>query len=1031
MALTLEWLNRINQWRHTMPRLFYRELGRVTFDGFVTKDQLTVEEAERRRFKPMPAGTAWGAKWEYAWFRATISLPASSAGERIVLKTDLCSDEAAVYVNGVHAGARDYFHQEITLARKARGGDTFRVLLEAYAGHGPRECAGGPCPHGHETVPEPGPTQAKVGVCSFGIWEEELYQLWIDTQTLFEMMERMADRESLRVAAITDALKELTLVVDLELPRAEMLKTVQRGRALLRPLLDARNGSTAPFMHAYGHSHIDVAWLWPLRETEAKCTRTFGTQLALMDEYPEYKFLQSQCHLYWMMKQRYPRLYARIKKAVKKGQWIPDGGTWVEADTNISGGESLIRQFIHGKRFYKQEFGVDSELLWLPDVFGYSAALPQIMAGCGVKYFSTMKIFWIYNGGDPFPYNLFWWEGIDGTRVLSYLHNDYSCTTNPATILTRWNERVQKDTTHPGRLLPFGWGDGGGGPTRDHLEFLRRLKDLEGCPKCHIDAPSSFFKNLETDNLPRWVGELYFQAHRGTYTSQAKTKKGNRAGEFALREAEVWGAAAAAIAGFRYPLGAAEDLWRTVLLNQFHDVIPGSSISRVYVEAEAAHAQVIAQAGTIADKARASLLSKDRDTVTVFNSLSWDRDAVVKLPSGFTGGETEDGTPVPTQNVDGAVYGLVRTVPSCGWVSVRKTKAQADEPSVKASPTTLENELLRVTFNRRGEITSIFDKENHSEFAMAPCNVLHLYKDVPSGFDAWDIDSMYKVQEVHLAGTVKVTAHAAGPVFGSVRLTRRIGNSRLEQDIVLRSGSRRVDFRTRIDWQESHKLLKVNFPVTLRAEDALHEIQFGHVRRPTHASQEYDAARFEVCNQKWTALVEENRGAAILNDCKYGVNVEGSSINLTLLKSALAPDMTADKGMQEFTYAFYCWNGAFKDSGVVQAAYELNVPATVAPGRAKSASLFTVGDPNVIIETVKPAEDGSGDVVVRVYEAARCSVTCDLRTSLPITEVAETNMLEQTLRKVRSSAGKITLSFRPFEIKTLRLKVSRRTRRKP
>ena len=1023
MSLTPEWLNRINNWRRTMPRLFYRELGHVAFDGFATKEQLTVAQAERQRFRPMPAGTHWGAKWEYAWFRATIALPASAAGERVVLKTNLCSDEAAVYINGVHAGARDYFHQEVTLAKNARGGETFRVMLEAYAGHGPRECGGGPCPDGQETVPEPGPAQAKVGVCSFGIWEEDVYQLWLDTQTLFELMEKMADRESLRVAAIEDALKEMTLVVDLELPRAEMLKTVRAGRALLRPLLDARNGSTTPFMHAFGHSHIDVAWLWPLRETEAKCTRTFGTQLALMDEYPEYKFLQSQAHLYWMMKKRYPKLYARIKKAVAKGQWIADGGMWVEADTNVTGGESLIRQFIHGKRFYKQEFGVDSELMWLPDVFGYSAALPQIMAGCGIKHFSTQKIFWTYNGGDPFPYNTFWWQGIDGTNVLSYIHNDYNSTTNPAAILARWNERVQKDTTHPGRLLPFGWGDGGGGPMRDHLEFLRRQKDLEGCPKCHIAAPSSFFANLMTDNLPQWVGELYFQAHRGTYTSQAKTKKGNRASEIALREAELWGAAASVVTGFRFPLGTAEELWRAVLLNQFHDIIPGSSITRVYAEAEAAYASVIAQAGTIASKACAALIEKDEAAVTVFNSLSWKRDATVKLPAGFAGAETDDGVPVPTQNVDGTVHGLVRAIPSCGWTTVRKATSRAHGPCVTATPTMLENELLRVKFNQRGEIMSMFDKEHNVEFAQAPCNVFHLYKDVPSSFDAWDIDSMYKAQEVPLAGPAKTTVHAAGPVCGSVRLTRRIGNSPLEQEIILWSGSRKLDFRTRVGWQESHKLLKVSFPVTVRAEDALHEIQFGHVRRPTHATRPYDAARFEVCNQKWTALAEENRGAAVLNDCKYGVNVEGSSINLTLLKSALAPDMMADKGTHEFTYAFYCWTGAFKDSGVIQAAYDLNMPATVVPGAAPRASLFSVSAPNVIVETVKPAEDGSGDVVVRLYESARCSVTCDLRTSLPVAAVVETNMLEQTVRKVKTSAGKIHLSFKPFEIKTLRLRV--------
>ena len=1026
MAITPEWLSRINRWREVMPRLFYRELGRVAFDGFITREQLRSDQVERRRFSPMPPGTRWGAKWEYGWFRADIVLPRSAAGERIVLKTDLSGNESAVYINGLHAGARDNYHHELTLAAKARGGERFHVLIETYAGHGPYEGSGGggPNPHGRMTVPEPPRTQAVVGVCSFGMWEEELYQLWIDTQTLYELMDKMADKDSLRVAAITDALKEMTLVVDLELPRAEMMKTVRAGRALLRPLLEARNGSTSPFMHAFGHAHIDVAWLWPLRETEAKCTRTFATQLAMMKEYPEYKFLQSQPHLYWMMKQRYPALYGLIRKAVKKGQWIPDGGMWVEADSNMSGGESLVRQFIHGKRFFKEEFGVENELLWLPDAFGFSGALPQIMAGCGVKFFSTSKLTWRWNDDAIFPYNTFWWEGIDGTNVLAYMHTNYGSATSPSAILARWTEQAQKVSTHAGRIVPFGYGDGGGGATRNHLEFLRRLKDLEGCPRCGIDAPAAFFRNIDTGKLPRWVGELYLAGHRGTYTTQARTKKGNRISEIILREAEMWGAVAAVTAGFKFPLTEMNGLWRDVLLNQFHDIIPGSSIAQVYVEAEKAYAQVIDRASAVAGKARSLMVTRDRQAATVFNSLSWNRDAVVKLPPGFTGAVTDDGLPVPVQKHEGAVYGLVRGIPSCGTASVHKAKAGGDVSHVKASAVCLENELLRVRFNKRGEISSIYDKEHRTEFAKAACNAFHLYKDVPSSFDAWDIDSMYKLQEIRLAGTATARACAEGPVFGMVRVTRNIGQSGLEQDIVLRAGSRRIEFRTRVDWRESHKLLKVNFPVTVMAEDALHEIQFGYVRRPTHATRPYDSARFEVCNQKWTALAEENRGAAVLNDCKYGVNVEGSSINLTLLRSPLLPDMTADKGVQEFTYAFYCWAGSFKDSGVIREAYELNVPAAVIPGKSPSVSLFSVSDPAVVIETIKPAEDGSGDLVVRLYETTRSSVGCTLTTSLPVTHVVETNMLERTLRKLKCKAGQISLSFRPFEIKTLRIKTA-------
>lgn len=1020
MRFPQEWTNRINRWLETMPRLFYKQTGTVKLEGFITKEQLTVREASKRRFKPMPEGTEWGAKWEYAWFRTRIVIPKSLAGERVVLRTDLYGDESAIYVNGVNAGARDWDHKEILLSEKARGGERFDIMMESYAGHGPRECGGGPCPDGMQTVPEPSARQAKVGVCSYGIWEEELYQLWLDMQVLNELMNCMSDKESLRISAIRDGLRDATMVVDLELPRAEMMKTVRKGRAMLKPLLNAVNGSTAPFMHAFGHSHIDVAWLWPLRETEAKCTRTFGTQLKLMEQYPEYKYLQSQPHVYQMMKSRYPELYARIKKAVAKGQWIPDGGMWVEADTNISGGESLIRQFMHGKRFFKNEFGVNSELMWLPDVFGYSGALPQIMAGCGIKYFSTQKIFWTYEGGDLFPHNYFWWEGIDGTRTLAYLHNDYCSRTSPEHIIARWNERVQKDSGHAGRLLPFGHGDGGGGPTRNHLEHLRRLKDLEGCPKCYIDAPAKYFSKAKPKNIPTWVGELYFQAHRGTYTSQAKTKLGNRKSELALRDAEMWGVAAQRLAGYKYPLSQADALWKAVLLNQFHDIIPGSSITRVYQEAEASYRNVIEESKKITNDASKKLVKTNKDEVTVFNSLSWCRDELVELPSSFKGAETVDGDVVEVQKVDGKQYGLIRCIPSCGWISIKKSEAQQSSSAMSVSAKHLENELIKVRLNDSGEIISVVDKETGGEFAAGVCNKFAMYKDVPNNFDAWDICSMYRLQPVDLDKKAVVKVKSNGHLLVSVLVSRVVGKSQLTQEIILRKGSRRIDFRTKVDWKESHKLLKVDFPVAVRSEDALHDIQFGHVRRPTHESKNYDATRFEVCNHKWTALAEENRGAAVLNDCKYGINVQGSSINLTLLKSALAPDMFADKGVQEFTYSFYCWNGAFKDSGVIQEAYELNVPVKTISGKAETKELLTTSDRNVIVESVKPAEDGSGDVVVRLYEAARTSVECELNVNIPFKKAYFVNMLEEIIKPILSSDSRLDLSFRPFEIKTLR-----------
>ncbi|NLF39009.1 alpha-mannosidase, partial [bacterium] len=917
MAPNAEWRHRIDRWVEHLKELFYVPLGSVGFKGFTTHDQLTPQQALRGPFKPMPPGTRYGAKWEYAWLKATLTLTKEARGERIVLRADT-GGESAVWVNGTAAGAQDWMHREITLAVKGVPGKTYDILFETYAGHGPTPCGDGPVPHGQSSVPEPPAAQREVKQSSFGIWNEDVYQAWLDVQTLLELRDNI-EQDSLRVAEIDEALRAFTLIADLELPRAELLASIARARARLKPLLHCTNGSTSPLMYCFGHSHIDVAWLWPLAETERKCRRTFATQLALMDEYPEYKFLQSQTHLYWMTMKRYPDLYRRIKQAAARGQWIADGGMWVEPDTNLASGESLIRQFIHGKRFFSEEFGVESEFMWLPDVFGYSGALPQIMQGCGIKYFSTQKIFWNYHGGDTFPYHTFWWEGIDGSTILAHIHNDYNSQASPVHVITRWNDRVQKHGI-VSRLFPFGWGDGGGGPTRDHLEFLRRMKNLEGAPRCQITHPVQFFKDEEKRNaaLPTYVGELYFQAHRGTYTSQARTKLGNRRNEFNLRDTELWGAAAAALAGQPYPAKKMDGLWKLLLLNQFHDIIPGSSIARVYQEAEAHHAQIAAESAALSAKAKAALVNKDDKALTVFNALSWNRGALVPLPKAFKGAVDAAGAPLPVQNIHGTVFARIDNIPACGWTTVRNGAPVKIANEITATPSLLENAWLRVRLDAKGAITSVVDKVTGREFAAGHCNALCMYKDVPSAFDAWDVDSMYKQQPVPLDAAADISVVAAGPLEGVIRVTRSIAHSTLTQDIVLRADSRRIDFRTVVDWRESHRLLKVNFPVNIHANDAIHEIQFGHLRRPTHASRQFDADRFEVSNHKWTALAEEGCGAAVLNDCKYGVNVEGSSINLTLLRSPLMPDMTADKGVQEFTYALYVWSGALADSGIVR-----------------------------------------------------------------------------------------------------------------
>ncbi|MFZ6026110.1 MAG: alpha-mannosidase [Chloroflexota bacterium] len=1021
MALSLEWLHRIQCWQSVLWQLCYRPLGDVAFDGFTTLAQLDFAQALQHKFTATPPGTPWGSQWAYGWFKSQVTVPPAAAGQRIVFRAEP-GGEALVWVNGRIAGSFGWGHKEITLTTQARPGETFEILLEAYAGHGRITVSDGPVPHGVQTVPEPGPTQNVMGEATFGIWREPIYQLAIDFNTLYELRNGL-DEKLLRTSAIDEALFEATLVFDPELPESELLVSAAAARACLKPLLDSVNGSTMPTLHAFGHAHLDIAWLWPLQETERKMARTIVNQLALFDEYPEYKFLQSQPHLYLMLRQKYPALYERLKEAVQTGRLLADGAMWVESDTNLAGGEALIRQVLYGRRFFRDEFGVDSRVLWLPDVFGYSGALPQILKGCGCTGFATQKITWTYNGGEPFPYNTFWWEGIDGSAIPAHIYTDYTSHTRPQAVFDRWNTRLQKNGIKS-LIFAFGWGDGGGGPTRDHLEYLRRAADLEGLPRVEISSPAAFFADLEAQGLPRarYVGELYFQAHRGTYTSQARTKRGNRRAELALREAELWATAAHALHGFAFTPTDLADAWRGLLLCQFHDILPGSSIERVYEEAEATLANVAATADRLAHAAvdrfveafpsvqpassavRESSI-KEAASLAIFNSLNWPRTVLIDTACGYQ----------------------EATAPACGYTTLHPF----DAPTTAGIPViltqngdrsiSLENEFLRVRIDARGEMISLFDKTARRETLSGPANQFRLYKDVPTNWDAWDLDSNYELQRVATDEPVHIEVAVADPLVAQIRLTRRLSQSSVTQVIGLRRAGRRLEFVTTIDWQEKHRLLKVAFPTNLHANDAIHEIQFGHLRRPNHRSRQYDADRFEVCHHKWTALAEENRGLAVLNDSKYGVNVLGGTIQLTLLKSALAPDMNADRGMQTFTYAVYAWHGSFADCNVVREAYELNVSPVIVPGDAGEGSLFVLDAPNIVLETVKLAEDGSGDIILRLYESKRTATRCTLTLGIPVRTALQTDMTEEGGEPLPVGFGNVALDFRPFEIKTIRL----------
>ena len=1006
-----EWRDRIDRWVNVLKRDFYEPLGKIELEGFTTFDRLEPAEAEKGPFLPMPEGTQWGRRWEYCWMRGKIRLDQRAEGKRIVLDLNP-GGEATIFLDGQvfgtrrAGGIREPHHyicdQWITL--EGVPGSTYRLLLETYAGHGfPGEtegdCATGPV-RGDACEFEPVPDEefrTSMGRNSWGIWHEDAYQLWLDVETLRQLLAEVDDN-SLRAARIEEALEEFTRLADFEQPREDRLSSYRKAREALRPALKAHNGSTAPVFSAVGNAHIDLSWLWPYRETERKIARTFAQQLRLMEIYPDYRYIQSQPEAYRICRELYPDLYERILKKVKDGQWIPDGAMWVEPDTNMIGGEAMIRQLLYGKQFFREEFGVDCRLLWLPDTFGYSGAIPQILKGCGVHYLTTQKIFWNYNGSDPFPYNYFTWQGIDGSEVIAFLHMDYTARTDPQSISRKWKARAQKRDLDR-FLLPFGYGDGGGGPTRDDMEFIRREKDLEGIPRVEIEAPEHFFETMESAGKPvnRYVGELYFQCHRGTYTSQSAVKRGNRRCETALREAEIWSAAAGD--RFAWPGERLKECWRLTLLNQFHDILPGSSIARVYQEAGERVCRVEAETAEIIRDACAALT--EGEGRTWFNSLSWERKALVQTGNG-----------------------LARViVPPVGWTSAIMT-GEPDKPASCMKHGTdyvLSNGELKVTVNRRGEIVSCRDSDGKERIG-GSANVLHMYKDIPRKYDAWDVDSMYRDEPVPLEGSDCAVCVENDPWRAAVKIVRKFGDSVWEQRISLEAESRRIDFDTRVDWHERHRLLKAAFPTGIHAEEASNEIQFGYVRRPTHRSRPYDADRFEVCNHRYTALYDENAGAAVLNDCKYGVSMLGDEIALTLLRAPTCPDLHADQGEHRFRYSYCVWDGPWVSADTVRQAYELNVPLTEGKGQAGSFSLLRVDNLNIIAEAMKEAEDGSGDLILRLYESKHAAVRTLLHLNIPVAEAWECDMLEQPQSLLPLEKGVILLSFRGFEIKTIRIR---------
>ncbi|MBD8045078.1 alpha-mannosidase [Arthrobacter sp. Sa2BUA2] len=986
------------QWRDRRPL----EITAWTAPG----EPVPFEEAVRGEFLPFTAGQQWGAPWDTTWFRVSGTVPVDwdvGDGVRTELVIDLGFDgegpgfqaEGLVYTaDGLIVKAVEPRNLSVPLPH--RPGEAFTYYIEAASN--PNVIAGftfAPTPLGDRTTAGEAPLYV-FRAADLALLDVPAWNLARDFWTLNGLMHELPMDLPRRYQILRAMERAVNAVDPVNIPG-----TASAGRAALAAVLESPAYASAHRIHAVGHAHIDSAWLWPVRETVRKVARTFANVLELMDKNPDFVFTASSAQQYAWLKEHYPELFSRVAEKVRSGQFVPTGGMWVESDTNLPGGEALARQFVAGKRFFQEEFDVDPEVVWLPDSFGYSAALPQIARAAGARWFLTQKISW--NETNTMPHSTFLWEGIDGTRLFTHFPpvDTYNSELSGQELARAQRQYAEKGFGNTS-LVPFGWGDGGGGPTREMLAAAERTADLEGSPTVRLSSPERFFTAAEAElaEPPVWSGELYLEFHRGTYTSQANTKRGNRRCEHLLREAELWAATSAVRTGTPYPYEALEQAWHTVLLQQFHDILPGTSIAWVHQEAERNYARVAAELEALIDDAARALLGSGSTTVV--------------LNAG----------PYPQQGVPaGGAAAAAAAAFSASW---KRTESgwQLTGPS------------LRLTVDESGLFTSLLAAGREVFPPGRPGNQFQLFRDTPNQWDAWDLDAHYRFNTSALMLPDSMAPEAGGR---TLRIERSFGSSTLVQRISLSPDGTAVDLTVDVDWHERQKLLKLAFPLDLHADRAASEIQFGHLYRPTHANTSWDAARFETVAHRWIHVCEPGFGVALANDRTYGHDTVRSeadgrtctTVRLSLLRAPVFPDPGTDQGAHRFRFSLR------PDAGIPEAVaegYRLNLPLRTVSGvqTAEAAPLLAVDNPAVVIEAIKLAEDRSGDVVVRLYEAFGGRAAARLTPGFGYAAVTATDLLERTVESGAlrvpgdegSSDGTVELLLRPLEILTLRFRRS-------
>ncbi|MFZ4809883.1 MAG: alpha-mannosidase [Ilumatobacteraceae bacterium] len=983
-------------WQRVLPHL-YRERMPLAVEAWTAPGEpVSFDEAAAQQYQPFSVGTRWGRPWGTTWFRMSGSLPVAWVDQPVEAVIDLgygarhpgFQAEGLVWLDGAPLQGVHPRRQAVPLDL---GAGPFSFLVEGAA----NPALGAsyvPSPMGSlQTAPD-APLYT-LRTADLAVLDREVFGLCLDVEVLFGVMQALGFDDPRR-ARLLRQLEQAFDAIDVD----HVSSTAPDARALLVAALDLPARASSMRVVGVGHAHIDSAWLWPVRETIRKCARTFASAVRLMDEYPDYRFVCSQAVQYQWIEDRYPALFERIREKVANGQFVPVGGMWVEADMNLPSGESLVRQFVHGQRYFESRFGIRCREVWIPDVFGYPASMPQIYAAAGCERFITQKLSW--NKQNRFPHNTFWWEGIDGTRVLTHFPpvDTYNAeVVGPEMVFSQRN--FQDHGWSDWALMPFGYGNGGGGPTREMVERARRMTDLDGAPRLTIGTSDEFFDHLDVEvaagaPVPVWRGELYFEMHRGTLTSQIETKLGNRRCERLLREAELWWATI----GGAVPAEVADEidaLWKAILLQQFHDIIPGSSIAWVHADAEAEFAQVAARA-----------------EVLIAGALDQLRGGVAVVANAATRARTEvivhDGAPI------------VVSAPGLGLGSLA---AESIDDRVVVTERSMANHHLAVQWDLDGSIVSIIDVVRGREVLPTGRAIsVDLAPDHPVEYDAWDVESWTIEQSQPVGGVTSVSLVHDSPLLARLEVSRAFGASTMTTTYVLRAGSARLDIEFDIDWNEREQLLSLMVPIDVRASEAVCGIQFGNVRRPTHPSSPWDAAKFEVCAHGYVDVAEPNFGVAVLNDGRFGHSLFDGGVRVSLLRAARYPDPDADQGRHRVTISVRPHGPGLHD--VLREAEALELPLRVVDGSAGDAlstPVVTVDHPGVTVSAVKRADDGSGDLIVRLYEACGDRVEVALYTTDGIRSAQWCNALEEPLSAIDVTDTFLAVPLRPFQLATLRL----------